>query len=129
MNRREFVKALAGVPLLGLLARLPEMEIDPTISPAVLQKALAGIRDAAEAVIPRLQEMASSAWEAKRSLAKLAKAEEQLSLELPNGNLIFYDPDLGNDASNGLSPATAVATLERALALASAPRGDCIIWM
>ena len=29
MNRREFVKALAGVPLLGFLAKLPKAEAQP----------------------------------------------------------------------------------------------------
>ena len=102
MNRRDFVKALAGVPLLGLLAKLPDIETDPMVPPAMLQKALAGIRDAAEVVVPHLQEMADSLQEAKNTLAKLPKAESDEWREtlvettecayMTNGESVKFDP-------------------------------------
>jgi len=62
MNRRDLLKALAGLPLLGLLPQLPP---DPTIDLASFQKALAGISAAAKAVIPCLRGLADSVQQVK----------------------------------------------------------------
>lgn len=97
MNHREFVKVLAGIPLLGLLVKLPKAEERPNL------------------IMPSDPEYVDVTVD---------------SIETNTGNLIFCDPytDKGDDANDGLTPETPVASPERVLALASAPRGDVIIW-
>jgi hypothetical protein len=85
VNRRDILKALAGIPLVGFLA-------EPI-------------------------------WE--RLLVK-----EFVSRAKPmwGGKLIFWDPftDKGDDANDGLSSETPVATSERVCVLCSAPRRDWV---
>lgn len=105
MNRREFVKALAGIPVLRLLTKLPKAKKGLNLD--AFRGALVGLRDSAKAVVPRLQELAASCREIK-----------------DYGKLIFWDPytEKGDDANDGRSPESPVATLSAAMDLADEGR-------
>ena len=67
MNRRKFLEALTGIPLLGLLAKLPKPKEDLSI--AALRKGLASISDSVKLVVPRLQPLDVAVQETKQRIA------------------------------------------------------------
>ena len=155
MNRREFVKVLASISLLGWLVKLPSDAeyAGPGISstddeiimlrsndPELNANGFADM-DTFGTFVPNdesryIRECVTEMGRvARETLEDYVSGKEPFptmtfanSAEAPHGYLIFYDPDSGDDANDGLTPATAVATPERVCALTKAPRGD-IIWL
>ena len=120
MNRRGFLEALVGIPLVGLLARLPKTE--GGLNSAVLQKALAGISASAKLAVPRLQQLGAAVQETKNWLVE----HHTLLPGGMRGRTIFVDLVSGDDANDGLTPEMAV-TWEGWLPLVASGEGDIII--
>jgi len=77
MNRREFVKALAGVSLLGLLVKLPEAEEEATLT--FVDSGLYGLNAG------KAEDAGKGVLDALRSSGLAWQADEELFAEPPNG--------------------------------------------
>lgn len=66
MNRRDLLKALATIPLLRVLVKLPE--VGEELDLVAFEEALAAVADGAESAASCLQEMGTSVQEAKHML-------------------------------------------------------------
>lgn len=93
MNRREFVKALAGIPLLGLLVKLPKHQenyIDYTGRDLEFSDCVGVVAEDGKTILVNGDALSKHAG-------------------LLNGKTIFVDLVAGDDANDGLTPETAVA--------------------
>ena len=127
MNRRDFVKALAGIPLLGLLVKVPEEKED------VLEGAYAELRLGAEKQPPYELNVGKGVLDALRSSGVPSDDDDggdeepwYVSAE-PVGTVAFADPFWGNSTNDGLSPEAPVATLQKAFEIAAETEGGIII--
>jgi len=133
MNRRDFVKALAGIPLLGLLVKLPKVA-EPTLAETY-------IKDVVSAESQPITLIIGDASHAGKGSLSIGSVERPMGL--PEGDfwyvgdkepylptdttrkIIFYDPSVGDDANDGNSAETPVGSFQKALALAKRP-GDWV---